>query len=159
LDSTFDLGDLADNQGLGVLLNNLSVLLPVGIGLVATREYEDWSTAFGGMTADTALLLGISCVLGLCVGVTMLAAQRLVTATNFSMLQLLTRFLIIAGSAIILDEQYGAIECVGVGINVAGGVWYVVAQSRDEGIEDDKTRQAAGRTTVEPLASATAGSS
>jgi drug/metabolite transporter (DMT)-like permease len=125
------------SHGLGVVLNNVTTLLPVSITMVALKEEKSWSAAFASMKGSDIVLLVVSCGLGMAVSMTTLAAQRLVTATTFSVLQILNNFLTIAGSAILLSEAYGAVEVVGVAINIAGGAWYVASQARRRVAKDE----------------------
>uniref|UniRef100_A0A7S3BBG1 EamA domain-containing protein n=1 Tax=Haptolina ericina TaxID=156174 RepID=A0A7S3BBG1_9EUKA len=118
-----------------LLLQNTVGMLPDVIFLFAKGEEKDYPDRFDPTSPDRPppvayVMLGLTCVLGLVMGWSMLNAQQYVTATTMMVMGNVNRILIIVGGAILMGESYSWLAIAGIMIAISGSIWYGYTRAR-----------------------------
>lgn len=111
------------------LINNAVPLVPLGVLAWATGETQNWHK-YLHLTHSPMAIAVITCsgIAGLCLGQSSIMVQACVSATSFSVLQCLTKVLIILAAMLIFHDHFTPLSCFGCVMSLIGCAAYSMAQ-------------------------------
>ena len=121
-----------------VLINNSVAILPVSLLLLPTKEYDEWHTLKPSEVEHWTswVFLGLSCVVGVCIGWAGVNAQYYLTATSFMVLGNINKFIVIAVGMLVMGESSSWEAVLGCFVAITGGLFYAIARNK----LNDKTK-------------------
>jgi len=103
--------------------------IPIFVLILAFGEIYRWPTVLTKSFTDY-LLLAASCILGVGLGWTSVAAQTYIQATTHMLLTNMNKILVMVFGILVLHETHTWTSILGASVSVSGGLWYAWARSR-----------------------------
>ena len=113
-----------------MFINNAVSLLPMCIVLSLSHEIQRWQKELGRLTLGDYGLLFLSCINGVAISWAGINVQSYVSATTFTVLANLNKFVVVAFGMLVLNEASSVQSVVGCSFALLGGFAYVHARQR-----------------------------
>merc|ERR1719183_295089 len=107
-----------------MVVNNTLGILPVMAMAASTGEMRAWATTLRQADENAWYWVGMSSLVGCCLGYLGLKCQQAVSATTFLMLQNATKMLVIVYDMALMHTSFSVLSAIGCCISLVGAIWY-----------------------------------
>lgn len=123
------------------LLNNVLGMIPLCFVALFTREYVEVPDAVASLTTSGAILVAVSCIVGIGISYTGVWVQSRINATSFLVLVNANKFFIIFLECYIMHtKQITAIQALGASIAILAGIMYGKAREAAQSQEAEERK-------------------